>query len=97
MAPISMLQEASTVNDLARNIPRINAALEDRQPDHQSTMLEVEGKILNTSVSIIIDLGAILSYIAPKIVEKSKLAKEKQKKMLGWYNWLEGWKGRLQK
>ena len=29
MAPVNMLQEASTVNDIARNIPRINASLED--------------------------------------------------------------------
>ena len=43
-----MLQEASTVNDIARNMPKINASLEDRKIDHQSTMLEVESKILNT-------------------------------------------------
>ena len=42
-------------------------------------MLEVEGKILNTPVSILIDSGASLSYIAPKIVETCKLVKEKQK------------------
>ena len=42
-------------------------------------MLEVEGKILNTLVSIFIDLGASLSYIAPRVVEKCKLLKEKQK------------------
>ena len=44
MAPINMVHEASTVNEIARNIPRINATLEDRHADHQSTMLEVEGK-----------------------------------------------------
>ena len=42
-------------------------------------MLEVEGKILNTIVSILIDSGASLSYIAPKVVEKCKLCKEKKK------------------
>ena len=31
MAPISMLQEASTINDLARNITIINFSLEDQQ------------------------------------------------------------------
>ena len=74
-----MLHEACTVNDLARSIPRINAALEDRQVDHQSTTLEVEGKILNEYVSIIIDSRASLIYISPKIVEKCQLVKEKQK------------------
>ena len=77
MTPVNMLQEASTVNDLTRNIHRINVALEDRNADHQPIMLEVEGKISNTPVSILIDYGSSLSYIAPKIVENCKLVKEK--------------------
>ena len=60
--------------------------MEDRKSDHQSTMLEVEGKILNTHVSIIIDLGYSLCYITPRVFEKCKILKEKQKKMRGWYN-----------
>ena len=74
-----MLQEASTVNDIAKNIPIVNVSLEYWQVDHQSTMLEVEGKVLNIHVSILIDSGSSLSYIAPKVVEKCKLSKEKQK------------------
>ena len=31
-------------------IPRIYAALEDRQEDHQSTMVEVAGKIVEQSI-----------------------------------------------
>ena len=79
MAPISMLDEASTLNEISRNIPIINVSLEDQQVYNQSTTFEVEGKFLNTLVSILIDSGASLSYIAPKIVEKWKLVKEKQK------------------
>ena len=45
-------------------------------------MLEVEGKILNTHVSIIIDLGYSLSYITPRVFEKCKILKEKQKKCM---------------
>ena len=56
MSPVNVLQEASTINDIAMNIPIINASLEDRQVDHQSTTLEIEGKILNTLASILIDL-----------------------------------------
>ena len=63
-----MLQEASTVNDIAKNIPIVNVSLEYRQADQQSTMLEVEGKILNIHVSILIDSGSNLSYIVPKVV-----------------------------
>ena len=67
------------MNDIARNIPIVNVSLEYQQVDHQSTMLEVEGKVLNIHVSILIDSGSSLSYIAPKVVEKCKLSKEKQK------------------
>ena len=80
-----MLQEASTVNDIARNIPIVNVSLAYQHADHQSTMLEVEAKVLNIHVSILIDSGTNLSYIAPKVVEKCKLSKEK--KMHGWYSW----------
>ena len=67
------------VNDVAKNIPIINVALEYRKVDHRSTMLEVEGKILNTYVFVLIDSGASLSYIAPRVLEKCKLSKEKKK------------------
>ena len=73
----NMLHEDSNVNEIARNIPRINSTLEDRQADHLSTMLEVEGKISNTSVCILIEFEASLSYIAPRVLEKCKLSKEK--------------------
>ena len=79
MSLVNMLQEDSMVNDIAINVTRINVSLEDRQSDHQSTMLEVEGKILNTHVFILIDSRAGLSYIAPTTVEKCNLLKEKQK------------------
>ena len=61
------------------NIPRINAILEDKQVDHQSTMLEVEGKLSNTYVSVLIDSEDSLSYIALRVLGKCKPIKEKQK------------------
>eukprot|EP00253_Pinus_taeda_P003061 PITA_03061 len=39
---VSQVYEASTVGDVARSMPRINAALEDRQADYQPTMIEFE-------------------------------------------------------
>ena len=33
-------REATTVNDLARNIPTISATLENQQEEHQATMIE---------------------------------------------------------
>ena len=63
-----------TVGELARSMPRINVALENRQADYQTSMVEVEGMINQTPVTILIDPGASLSYIAPQIVEKCNLS-----------------------
>ena len=54
----------------------INAALENRQADYQTSMVEVEGKLNQTPISILIDPGASLSYISPDLVEKCKLSVE---------------------
>ena len=40
-------------------------------------MVEVEGKINQTPISILIDPGASLSYISPSLVENCKLSVEK--------------------
>ena len=56
------------VGDLARTMPRINAALENRHTDYQTSMVEVEGKLNQTTISILIYPGAILSYISPELV-----------------------------
>lgn len=55
---------------MARSIPRINVELEDHQTDYQPTMIELEDKLANQLVSILVDSGAILSYVSPKVVEK---------------------------
>ena len=43
-------------------------------------MVEIEGKIFNTSISILIDPDAFQSYVSPKIVDVSKLGKIKHDK-----------------
>ena len=60
--PAYNIQEAETMGQVARVVPRIYAALEDHQEDHQSTMVEVLGKIVEQSVSILIDPGSTHSY-----------------------------------
>ena len=70
------------VGDLARTMHSINAALENRQADYQTSMVEVEGKLNQTPISILIDLGASLSYISPDLVEKCKLSVENFAKSL---------------
>ena len=68
--PVNNVQEAQTVREVSRSMPIINVVLEDRQAEYQPTMVELEGKITNQPASILVDLGASLSYIGPKIVEK---------------------------
>ena len=70
---VSQIHKASIVGDVGCNLPRINAAPEDRQAEYQLTMVEFEGKILDLSLTILIDPRATLGYISPKVVEHCKL------------------------
>jgi hypothetical protein len=67
------MQEATTVNDVARSVPQIYAALDNNQADHQASVVELEGKISNHLVSVLIDPGSNLSYISPRTVDKCKI------------------------
>ena len=67
------------VEDIA-STPRIYAPLDGRQAYHQDTMVKIEGNISNTSILILIDLGACWSYVSPKIVESCKIDNVKHEK-----------------
>ena len=60
--------------------PRIYVALDGQQADHQTTMVKIEGKVSNTSISILIDPGACWSYVSLNIVETFKLNNVKYEK-----------------
>ena len=47
MRNVHNLQEASTVQNVGKNISRIYATLDNRQAENQSNIIEVEGKIFN--------------------------------------------------
>ena len=68
------------MGQVARVVPRIYAALEDRKADHQSTMVEVVGKIVEKSISILIDPGSTHSYITPRVVDIFSFKKVKHRK-----------------
>ena len=53
---------------MARTIHIIYAALEDREVDHQSTMVEVEGKIAKKYVSIFIDSDLLIVILLLKLL-----------------------------
>ena len=68
VSQVHNIQGDEIVGQVARTIPIIYTALEGRQTDHQSTVVEVEGKIDKQFVSILIDPGSTHSYITPRIV-----------------------------
>jgi hypothetical protein len=64
------IQEATKINDVARSMPQIYAALDNRQAYHQDLVVDMEGMISNHLVSILIDPCSNLSYVSPEIVQK---------------------------
>jgi hypothetical protein len=70
------IQEATIVEDMEK----FYAALDDKKSKYQSNMIEVEGKIINQLVAILIDSGEIHYYIDPKIVDRLCLEKSNLEK-----------------
>jgi hypothetical protein len=56
MMTIHNIQEADIVEDMGRSMQRIYVSLENKKADYQSHMIEVEGKINNHPIAILIDL-----------------------------------------
>jgi hypothetical protein len=59
---------------------QIYASMDNKQASHQASVVEMEGMITNHLVSILIDPGSNLSYIAPKAIDKCKLQLHKHAK-----------------
>jgi hypothetical protein len=74
------VQQAKTVEDMGSRMPRIYAALDNKQVEYQSHMIEVEGMINNQPFTILIDSGASHSYIDPRVVESLHLTRSKHEK-----------------
>jgi hypothetical protein len=68
------------MGDVGRSLDQINAAIDGRQANHQSSVVEIEGKINDTLIYVLVDPRASLSYITPNIVELNKLKKLKHEK-----------------
>jgi hypothetical protein len=64
------VHRVATIEDMGINVPRICAALDNKQVEFQSHMIELEGKINNQPIAILIDSGASHSYLDPKMVER---------------------------
>ena len=68
------------MGQVERVSPRIYAALEDGQEDHQSMMVEVVGKIAKQSISILIEPSSTHNWITPRAVEICAFNKAKHRK-----------------
>jgi hypothetical protein len=62
---------------MGRNVPRIYAALDNKQVEFQSHMIEVEGKINNQTIAILIGSGGSHIYVDPNIVERFHFPRSK--------------------
>jgi hypothetical protein len=73
------VQQAEIVENMGSRMPRIYASLDNKQAKYQSHMIEVEGMINNHTFIVLIDSGAIHSYIDPRVVESLHLSRSKHK------------------
>jgi hypothetical protein len=74
------VQQDETMEEMGRNVPRINVGLNKTQVEYHSHMIEVEGMINNQTIYILIDSGYIHSYIDPKVVESFYFPRSKHGK-----------------
>jgi hypothetical protein len=89
MRIVHNIQEDETMKYMGGSMPRIYAALDNKQAEYQSPMIEVEGKINNEPIAILIDSGASHSYINANIVERFHLQRSKHNK--SWLVQLATW------
>jgi hypothetical protein len=52
---------------MARSIPKIYAVVENRQADHQTSVVDLEGIITKQPVSVLIYSGYNLIYVSPQV------------------------------
>lgn len=68
-------QEAQKVGDIGQSIPWIYAALDNKQAEHQATVIEMDSKLCDQVVSILIYPRSNYSYVIPNLVDKCGLNK----------------------
>ena len=64
------------MGDVGQSIPRIYAALDNRHKDHRAYIIEMDSKLCDQVVSILIDPGFNYSYVNPDLVDKCCLNKK---------------------
>jgi hypothetical protein len=80
MRTIHNTEEDEIVEEMAGNMSSIYASLDNKKAEYKSPMIEVEGKIDNQPITILIYYGVIHSYMNSNIVEIFHLQMSKHKK-----------------
>jgi len=62
-------QEVQTIRDVGHSIPRIYVVADNMQVYHQTFIIEMDSKIFDQVISILIDLGSSYSYVSPNLVD----------------------------
>jgi hypothetical protein len=65
MRIVHRINQEEAIEDMGRSMPTIYATLDNIQADYQSHMIDVDGKIDNQPIAILIDYGHSHSYIDP--------------------------------
>eukprot|EP00253_Pinus_taeda_P027303 PITA_27303 len=58
------------------SIPRFYVAVDNRQAEHQASIVEMDDKLFDQVISILIDPGSNYSYVSPDLVDKCGLNTE---------------------
>jgi hypothetical protein len=80
MRIVHNIQDVETIEYMGGSISTIYVALDNKKVEYQYPMIELEGKIDNQPIEILIDSGASHSYINSNIVERFYLKRSKHKK-----------------
>lgn len=63
------------VGELVSSIPRIYSVMDHHHGENQASIIEMEGKIHERLIFILIDLGYNYSYINPELIDKFVLVR----------------------
>lgn len=70
------VHKRQTVGDVGQSIPRIYATMDNGQAEQHAYIIEMDGKLCDQVISILIDLGSNYSYVSPDLVDNCGLNKE---------------------
>lgn len=72
---IYSVEEVQTVGDVSHKIPHTYATLDNRKMDNQASIIQMEEKLCDQVVSIMIDPRYNYSYVSPDLSDECGLNK----------------------